>query len=233
MAYKLTIDLDKVNEINFSFQVGSVKTTTPWNRPTYDLIKQFLRDEVVRSVLDKYNSSIIGAVLWNISETWDVDISLINRSGEHPSTLEEFITLENDLNTLYDIALNKYSILVDVHYRTNEHKLPTKKELIDYNFRDFEKIDDWIYKQDISFMDRIGYTKKIIGDSVSETILYDIEKFPLNQKLTNSYLTRVIIKYPLANKIIKRVMNSKKDYLTSFITVEDYLDMDINEPTNF
>ena len=39
MAYNLTIDLDKINEIKFSYQVGIVQTTTPWNRPSYDVIK--------------------------------------------------------------------------------------------------------------------------------------------------------------------------------------------------
>ena len=132
MAYELTIDLDKINNIKFSYQVGIVQTTIPWNRPTYDAIKKFLRDDIVQSVLKKYDAYIIGAVLWNISETWDVDIFLTDQNGNHPNTLEEFIILENDLHILYDIALNKYSILVDVHYRTGEHKLPTKQQIIDY-----------------------------------------------------------------------------------------------------
>jgi hypothetical protein len=60
-----------------------------------------------------------------------------NQNGNHPNTLEEFIILENDLYTLYDVALNKYSILIDVYYRTIEHKLPTKQDFISYNsFRD-------------------------------------------------------------------------------------------------
>mgnify|MGYP000321040269 CR=1 FL=1 len=97
--------------------------------------------------------------------------------------MEDFIILENDLCSLYDIALNKYSILVDVHYRTGEHKLPTKQQIIDYNVENFENINKWIYPQDISFLYRIGYTKKIVGDSVSETILYNDEIFPLNEKM--------------------------------------------------
>lgn len=233
MAYELTIDLNKINEIEFSYQIGIVKTTTPWNRPTHDRIKIFLQDDIVQSVIKKYNACIMGAVLWNISETWDVDIYLKNRSGKHPNTLEEFITLENDLYTLYDIALNKYSILVDVHYRTSNHRLPTKQELIDYNFGNFENINKWIYPQDTSFMYRIGYTKKVVGGSVSETILYDSENFPLNDKLTNSYLTKVIIKYPLKNKIINRIMNSTKEFLTSYFTAEEYLSMNIDGPINF
>ena len=233
MAYELTIDLDKINNIKFSYQVGIVQTTIPWNRPTYDAIKKFLRDDIVQSVLKKYNAYIIGAVLWNISETWDVDIFLTDQNGNHPNTLEEFIILENDLHILYDIALNKYSILVDVHYRTGEHKLPTKQQIIDYNVEKFENINEWIYPQDISFLYRIGYTKKVVGDSVSETILYNNEFFPLNEKLTNYYLTKVTIEYPLKNKIIKRIMNSTKEILTPCIKVEDYLSEDIDGPTNF
>ena len=114
MAYELTIDLNKINEIEFSYQVGTVRTTTPWNRPTHDVIKRFLQDDIVQSVLKKYNAYIIGAVLWNISETWDVDIFITNQNGNHPNTLEDFIILENDLCSLYDIALNKYSILVSL-----------------------------------------------------------------------------------------------------------------------
>jgi hypothetical protein len=233
MAYNLTVDLNKINEIKFSYQVGIVKTTIPWNRPTYDAIKKFLRDDIVQSVLKKYNAYIIGAILWDISKTWDIDIFLKNKDGNHPNTLEEFIILENDLHILYDIALNKYSILVDIHYRTGSHKLPTKQELIEYNFGNFEKMNEWIYPQDISLLYRIGYTKKVVGDSVSETILYNAEFFPLNEKLTNSYLTKVVIKYPLKSKIINRIMNSSKEVLTSYFTVEEYLSMDINGPTNF
>lgn len=233
MAYELTIDSNKINETKFSYQVGIVRTVIPWNRPTYDAIKRFLRDDIVQLVLKKYDAYIIGAILWDISKTWDVDIFLKNKNGNHPNTLEDFIILENDLHSLYDIALNKYSILVDVHYRTGEHKLPTKQDLIDYNVENFENINEWIYPQDISFLYRIGYTKKIVGDSVSETILYNDEIFPLNEKLTSSYLTKIVIKYPLKNKIINRIMNSTKEILTSYFKVEDYLTMDIDGPTNF
>jgi len=232
MAYELTIDLNKINEIEFSYQVGTVRTTIPWNRPTYDAIKRFLRDDIVQSVLKKYDAYIIGAVLWNISETWDIDMFLKNKNDNHPNTLEEFIILENDLNILYDIALNKYSILVDVHYKTGNHKQPTKQELIDYNFGNFEKINEWVYPSSISFLYRIGYTKKVVGDSVSETILYDNEIFPLNEKLTNSYLTKVKGN-SLKDKIINRIMNSTKEVLTHCIKIEDYLAMDIDGPTNF
>ena len=233
MAYELTIDLDKINNIKFSYQVGIVQTTIPWNRPTYDAIKKFLRDDIVQSVLKKYDAYIIGAVLWNISETCDVDIFLTDQNGNHPNTLEEFIILENYLHILYDIALNKYSILVDIHYRTGSHKLPTKQEIIDYNFGNFEKMNEWVYPSNISFLYRIGYTKKVVGDSVSETILYNNEFFPLNEKLTNYYLTKVTIEYPLKNKIIKRIMSSTKEILTPCIKVEDYLSEDIDGPTNF
>jgi len=232
MAYELTIDLNKINEIEFSYQVGTVRTTIPWNRPTYDAIKRFLRDDIVQSVLKKYDAYIIGAVLWDISKTWDVDIFLTNQNGDHPNTLKDFIILENDLSTLYDIALNKYSILVDVHYKTGNHKQPTKQELIDYNFGNFEKMNEWVYPSSISFLYRIGYTKKVVGDSVSETILYDNEIFPLNEKLTNSYLTKVKGN-SLKNKIINRIMNSTKEVLTHCIKIEDYLTMDIDGPTNF
>ena len=232
MAYELTIDLNKISEIEFSYQVGTVRTTIPWNRPTYDAIKRFLRDDIVQSVLKKYDAYIIGAVLWNISETWDVDMFLKNKNDNHLNTLEEFIILENDLNILYDIALNKYSILVDVHYKTDNHKQPTKQELIDYNFGNFEKMNEWVYPSSISFLYRIGYTKKVVGDSVSETILYYNEIFPLNEKLTNSYLTKVKGN-SLKNKIINRIMNSTKEVLTHCIKIEDYLTMDIDGPTNF
>ena len=233
MAYNLTIDLDKINEIKFSYQVGIVQTTTPWNRPSYDVIKKFLRDDIVQSVLKKYDAYIIGAVLWDISKTWDVDIFLKNKNDNHSNTLEEFTILENDIHILYDIALNKYSILVDIHYRTGSHELPTKQEIIDYNFGNFEKMNEWVYPSNISFLYRIGYTKKVVGDSVSETILYDDELYPLNEKLTNSYLTKVSIKYPLKNKIIKRIMNSTKEVIIPSIKVEEYLSMDIDGPTNF
>ena len=62
--------------------------------------------------------------------------------------------------------------------------------------------------------------------------LYDNEIFPLNEKLTNSYLTKVKGN-SLKDKIINRIMNSTKEVLTHCIKIEDYLAMDIDGPTNF
>ena len=59
-----------------------------------------------------------------------------------------------------------------------------------------------------------------------------MEKFPLNKKLTNLHLVKAK-PLPYPKKVINRIMNSKKEFLISYFTVEEYLTMDINDVVNF
>ena len=74
----------------------------------------------------------------------------------------------------------------------------------------------------------------------------EIVKQSLSKKIERKKIKKIIItnrnlrfKIPikfeelLKNKIINRIMNSTKEILTSYFTVEDYLTMNIDGPTNF
>jgi hypothetical protein len=95
--------------IEFEYQVGSVTTTIPWFQPTKHILNKFIKTIPKLEYYEKYNLFLVGGVVnKRISETWDVDIVVCGDIIPH-----EF---EKFLHQVYDIALNKFNILVDVRW---------------------------------------------------------------------------------------------------------------------
>ena len=94
----------------FHYKVGSVETTTPWLRPTYDRLKNYLIDiRENTDILDKFDLYIYGKCLFDW-HTWDVDLYLYG----HYENIEE---LESTMNVLYEKALNQHKLLVDISWK--------------------------------------------------------------------------------------------------------------------
>jgi len=163
---------------DFFYQVGSVYTKKMWYKPTYEKIESFLNE--IKS-LTPYDMYLVGGVVnGKIGNTWDVDIVVTG-----PIVYQEF---EDVLHNIYDLALNKYRMLVDV--RWYDKPIERLKYLIDNN-----ETEKW---KTI----RYGYYLKKMGDDVSEINLFDkckrltdylIESdvtFPLNKSLNmeNNYI---------------------------------------------
>ena len=163
---------------DFFYQVGSVYTKKMWYMPTYEKIESFLNEIKNLSPYDMY--LVGGVVNGKIGNTWDVDIVVTG-----PIVYQEF---EDVLHNIYDLALNKYRMLVDV--RWYDKPIERLQYLIDNN-----ETENW---KTI----RYGYYLKKMGDEVSEINMFDKSKrltdylierdvvFPLNKSLnmTNNYI---------------------------------------------
>ena len=197
----------------FYYQVGSVYTNEPWHRPSYNRIKSLFLDERILPILYKYSVDICGACLWNMNATWDLDLSFYNKRN---SSWED---VESDINTINEIGLNEYKILIDAAVRNKALVLPSKEEII-YHIKNNPTAKIQSVNGDLV---KIGYTKKIVKDSIEE---YHIEKTDRTcTKLTNNYLYRFNSSGPWGTKVTDRILNSHKSNLLTNLSYADFIDM--------
>jgi hypothetical protein len=171
-------------DIAFEYQAGSVKTTIPWFKPTKHILNKFIKTIPKIENYGKYNLFLVGGVVnGRIGETWDVDIVVC---GEIiPYEFEKF------LHQIYDIALNKFNILVDV--RWFNVSIERHNQLIEINNQ--EKVKTI----------RFGRFKKKIGDVCSEINLFEKGK-KITEKLVELEIlipTKKALNPKLGNKYVK------------------------------
>lgn len=152
-TFKNGINLEITDcDIQFEYQVGTVITKTPWYQPTNDILNKFLKTIPKIENYDKYELFLVGGVVnGNIGKTWDVDIVV---SGKIiPDEFERF------LHDIYDIALNKFNILVDVRW----FAVP------------FEHYNNLVKANRVEKVKsiRFGYFKKKIGETESVINLFE------------------------------------------------------------
>jgi len=142
-------------KIDFEYQVGSVITTTPWLQPTKHILNKFIKTIPKIEYYEKYNLFLVGGVVnGRIRETWDVDIVVC---GEIiPEEFEQF------LHDIYELALNKFNILVDVRW----FNVPIERltHLIESN------------KQEKVKTIRFGHFRKKIAEEESTINLFEMGK---------------------------------------------------------
>lgn len=199
----MTFDLTSQSGQKFFYQVGSVTTTIPWRRPSFEKIARFFQDESISHLLEKYNVHLTGGCLWDFN-TWDIDLILIHNWNEFTN----WNTIEQDLNTLHDTALNKHHILVDLTmFDKIDHsfQFPSKSELIEYNKgKDESEYECQRGPIESSIFVKIGYIKKQVGEISQETDLTYNER---KQPLTENYLYRINVKdTPHNNKIAQKIL---------------------------
>ncbi len=99
----------ETTDILFEYKAGSVKTTIPWFQPTKRIINKFVKTISKIENYEKYNLFLVGGIVnGKLGKTWDIDIVVC---GDIQTT--EF---EKFLHDIYEIALNKFYILVDVRW---------------------------------------------------------------------------------------------------------------------
>jgi len=172
----------KSKDIEFEYLAGSVKTTTPWFQPTKHIINKFINTINKIENYEKYNLFLVGGVVNDrIGKTWDVDIVVCGEIIPH-----EF---EKFLHEIYDIALNKFNILVDVRW----FNVPIERhnQLVEANKK--EKVKTI----------RFGYFKKKIGNEcmsgVNQIDSFESLKIAKNMaqwiKISNCYINgKTIVK---------------------------------------
>ena len=131
---------------SFFYQIGSVTTTKPWPRPTYDRVRNFFLDKDIQPLAEKYNIHIVGGFLYN-KPTWDIDLAFVYNYNDQT----DWSLVEADINTINNIALNVYGLMLDICVVNKIHPLPT----------------DLMRNQDDSHVIiKIGYYKKVIDDKI-------------------------------------------------------------------
>jgi len=188
---------------NFLYQRGKIITKQPWKRPTYNKIKEFLSEiQKTSDIMKDYDLYLIGGVLWDFNDTWDVDIIMMG----NPSS---YIVLEDYMNYMYDIALNKYNLLIDIVW------VNTKPEDIIY-------IPDYPFIFNNDFL-KIGYIKKQIGDELKEI---NLSNQP-NYILCGDYLVKGNFKNEIIKEsFINRVKNNPKLVTKVTFPVKEFLEND-------
>jgi len=156
-------------DTEFEYQAGSVKTTIPWFQPTKHILNKFIKTISKIENYEKYNLFLVGGVVnGGIGKTWDVDIVVCGEIIPH-----EF---EIFLHEIYEIALNKFNILVDV--RWFDSPIERHNQLIEA--KNQEKVKTI----------RFGRFQKKIGKEYSE-----INLFEKGKKISN-YLVELNVTIP-------------------------------------
>jgi len=131
---------------SFLYQIGSVTTTRPWPRPTYDRVRNFFLDKDIQPLAEKYNIHIVGGFLYN-KLTWDIDLAFVYNYNDQT----DWSLVEADIDTINNIALNVHGLMLDICVVNKIHPLPT----------------NLIRNQDDShIIIKIGYYKKVIDDKI-------------------------------------------------------------------
>jgi len=185
----------------FSYQRGKIITENPWKRPTYSKVKEFLFEiQSTSNIMKDYDLYLLGGILWDFNKTWDVDINLIGNSASHK-------VLEDYMHYMYDTALNKYNLLIDIAW------VNTKPE-------------DIIYTPDYSFATggeflKIGYCRKQIGDEFEEANLSDRP----NYTLCSDYLVKGNWKHkPYKETFIEKIKNNSNIITKTTFPVKEFLE---------
>jgi hypothetical protein len=187
----------------FSYQRGKIITETPWKKPTYSRVKEFLLEiQNTSDIMKDYDLHLLGGILWDFNKTWDVDINLIG----NPTS---YIVLEDYMHYMYDISLNKYNLLIDVVW------VNTKLEDIIYT-------PDYPFIIDNEFLG-IGYFKKQIGEEFEEVNLSDKP----NYTLCGDYLVKGNWKHkPMKESFIEKVKNNPNPVTKTTFPVKEFLEND-------
>ena len=95
---------------SFFYQIGTVKTTKAWYKPSEEKLVNFINDMKNIENYEKYHLFLVGGVVnGGIGKTNDVDI-LIN------GNIDDIFSLEKFLHNLHDLGLNKHSLLIDAKW---------------------------------------------------------------------------------------------------------------------
>lgn len=191
----------------FYYQVGGVVTKKIWTRPTYEKIKNFLT--VIKSdtsIMTEHDLYLMGGVLVDLNSTWDVDFCV---TGE----IKNYEVFESHLNTMYDIALNQFQLLIDVQWNLNKPKLVSYNELMSGN----------LVLNKIKFV-KLGYIKKQINGQIT---VKDIREQEGITKLSEFLVEGIYDEYPGTNKkLLGRILNNPNKIVKSYFDVNTLLEMD-------
>jgi hypothetical protein len=186
----------------FSYQRGKIVTEKYWEQPTYSKLKEFLLEIKNDSeIMKDYDLYLVGEVLWDFN-TEDINIIMVG----NPTS---YIVLEDYMHYMYDIALNKYNILIDVSW------VNTKPEDIIYT-------SNLNLSYDNNFL-RIGYVRKQIGEEYEEL---DLRTNPLFS-VQGDYLIKGNFKnINFKESFINKIKTTSNSIIKTTFPVKEFLEND-------
>ena len=93
----------------FGYWIGSVFTNKPWLKPSVAAIMELIKDIIKIKNYEKYDIFLIGGVVnGGLGSTMDIDMVI---NGQL-----DYVEFEHFLHDLYNIALNKHRLLIDVKW---------------------------------------------------------------------------------------------------------------------
>ncbi len=201
-----TFDKLAVPGQTFLYQKGIVTTTTPWGRPTYQKLKNYLTYVKQHTeVFNNYGVYLNGGVLFDFATTWDVDMILVGGT-QTDSKLEE------DLNYLTNLGLNTFNILVDITWYESRPQDLTYSGMVENDFTP----DNIIHK-------KIGYVKKQIGEVIEER---DLRTYDDATVLTEHLVQRNYGLYQYTDKMRSKVENNPNDITIITYSADEFLTTD-------
>ena len=188
----------------FHYQRGLVHTGMVWKRPSYQAIKNLLT--VIgqeTDILSKYDVYLMGGVLYDFNQTWDVDLCLTGN-------IINYEELENDMNLMYDLALNHFNLLLDIQWYEKPLPTVTYEEITSENFVHYR----------LKYI-KTDYIKKEID---SEVDVVDNRNNEGITKLTEYLVEGYHNEYPgTKEKVINRIKNNPDRVLKSVFDVKTFL----------
>lgn len=193
----------------FYYRRGNVHTNKIWTRPSYFKIRKFLEKITEETdILSDYEVYLMGGVLFSFVDTWDVDICIV---GE----IKDYLKLEKYMDTMYDISLNEFQMLIDVQWL--EAPLPevSYQELISPLFKNYN----------LKFV-KTTYIIKQIGENKS---FFDLRNREDINVMTEFLVQGIHDEYPKTKqKLVDRILKSPNKKLKSYMNIIDFLNNDEN-----
>lgn len=196
------------NGSKFFYQRGKVSTTIPWLRPTYNRVKSFFKKlEEDSTLLEEYEVYMLGGVLFDFNTTWDLDIGLVGKEQNNEK-------IEQDINYITDLALNKYHILADINWYSArlENLTPAKLK------------ESGNFHQDI-IAKTVGYIKKQIDKDIQEI---DLRKRKDINNLTEFLIEQNLKNFKYKQKVLDKVHTNKNQTTITTFSVNEFLETDEN-----
>ena len=188
---------------NFLYQRGVVSTTLPWDRPSYTAVKNYLEYLKAEStVFDEFEIYLAGGILYDFNNTWDIDIFLVGGS-------QTDARIEEQLNYMTDVALNKFFLLVDISWY--------ERKTSDYEYSTMEANN--FLSEDITYK-KIGHFKKQLGD---ETIEYDMRIIPGIETIGDYLIKGSFNGFSHTDKMIDKVKNHPNQSVITTFSAEEFL----------
>lgn len=187
----------------FYYKRGSVETNFPWNRPCYMDLKmyfEYIKNE--STILEDFDVYVAGGVLYDFESTWDIDICIVKQDASNEK-------IEEALNYLTDVALNRFFLLVDpIWYERRPENIT------------YSKLEENNFMQESMMHKKIGYFKKALGNESTE---YDLRLNPNVTFLSEYLMEGNYGNYQHQQKMIDKVKNNKNEVTVLTFSVNDLL----------